>query len=127
MNLNGAGLSVTFGNGSEYTAEAYGIVTANCGSYAHNFKISPEAVFDDGLLDVMVFETTPAKKLRLLGQALGAVFQQRITDPNVTYFKTSRLRIESDPPVKMQLDGEVCGESGVDIKVLPRALKLVVP
>ena len=120
-------LHLTFDNGSEYSATAYGVVVANCGSYAYNFKISPEAVFDDGLLDVMVFETTPAKKLRLLGQALGAVFQQRITDPNVTYFKTSKLRIESDPPVKMQLDGDVCGQGGVEIRVLPKALKLVVP
>lgn len=120
-------LRLVFGNGSEYTATAYGIVVANCGSYAYNFRIATEAVFDDGLLDVMVFETTPAKKFRLLGQALEAVFQQRITDPNVTYFKTSTLRIESDPPVKLQLDGDVCWEGDADIRVLPRALSLVVP
>lgn len=116
-----------FENGSEYATEAYAVVVANCGSYAYNFKISKEAVFDDGLLDVLVFESAPLSKLKLVSQALEAVFQQQISDPNTTYFKTTKVRVESDPPVKMQIDGDVHGESGVDIEILPKALKLIVP
>lgn len=118
---------LVFDNGSEYTTEAFGVIVANCGSYAYNFRIAPEAVFDDGLLDVIVLESSPGRKFKLLGQALEAVFQQRVSDPNTTYFKTSGVRIESAPPVKMQIDGDVSGASGVDIRILPRALKLIVP
>lgn len=118
---------LTFDNGSAYSAEAFGVIVANCGSYAYNFKLTSEAVFDDGMLDVMVFESAPAQRLRLFGHALGAVFGQRIHDPNVTYFKTKSVRVESDPPVKMQLDGDVCGESGADIRILPGALRLIAP
>lgn len=118
---------LTFDNGSEYSVTAYGVILANCGSYAYNFRITSEAVFDDGMLDVIVFESAPAEKLRLLGRALGAVFGQRIHDSNATYFRTTGVRIESDPPVKMQLDGDVCGESVVEVKILPGALRLVAP
>lgn len=118
---------LTFDNGSEYSASAFGVIVANCGSYAYNFRLTSEAVLDDGMLDVMIFEAAPAEKLRLLGHALGAVFGQRIRDPNVTYFRTGGVAIESDPPVKMQLDGDVCGETNVDIRILPGALKLIAP
>jgi diacylglycerol kinase (ATP) len=118
---------LTFDNGSSYSANAFGVIVANCGSYAYNFKITSEAVLDDGMLDVMVFESAPAEKLRLVGHALGAVFGQRIKDPNVTYFRTKGVSIESDPPVKMQLDGDVCGECNAEVRILPGALRLIAP
>lgn len=117
-----------FDNGSEYETDAFGVIVANCGSYAYSFKIAPEAVFDDGLLDVLVLEKTPGAKFEFIGKALEAVFQQPAsTGPSTTYFKVARVRIESDPQVKMQIDGDVAGESGVDIEVLPGALRLIVP
>ena len=116
-----------FDGGDEYEVDAYGVIVANCSSYAHNFKIAPNAIFDDGLLDVMVFEKSSARKLRIFGHVLEAAFQKRLRDPDVSYFKTRAVRVESDPPVRMQIDGDVRGESGVDIGILPKALRLIVP
>lgn len=116
-----------FEEGHEYETEAFGVIAANCGSYAYNFKIAPEAIFDDGLLDIMVFESEQTTRLKLVGQALEAVFQNRVSDPSISYFRANRVRVESNPPVKMQLDGDVYGESPVDITVLPKALNLIAP
>lgn len=116
-----------FESDHEYETEAFGVIAANCGSYAYNFKIAPEAVFDDGLLDILVFESEQITTLKLVGQALEAVFQNRISDPSITYFRANKIRVESYPPVKMQLDGDVYGESPVDISILPRALRLIAP
>ena len=100
---------------------------ANCGRYAYNLQIAPHAVFDDGLLDVMIFETGPGAAFRFVGQALEVFFQKQINDPHTTYFKSSSALVESTPAVKMQVDGDVCGESGVRVEVLRKALNLIVP
>jgi diacylglycerol kinase family enzyme len=37
----------------------------------------------------------------------------------------SHIRIESDPPSPTELDGEVVGETPLEIVVLPRAIELI--
>lgn len=118
---------LTFENGAVYEADAYAVVIANCGTYAFNLRIAPHAVFDDGLLDIMIFEAGPGAMLRLLGQAFEVFSLKQINDPRTTYFKSSSVVVESDPLVKMQIDGDVCGESGVKVEAVHKALRLIVP
>lgn len=118
---------LVFDEGPSYETEAFAVIIANCGTYAHDFKIAPEAVVDDGMLDVLIFESGPGATLQFIGQALDSFFQTRIPGLNTVYFKSAKVRVESDPPVKMQLDGDVCGESDIDIEVLPKSLRLIVP
>ena len=118
---------LTFENNSTYETDAFAVIISNCGCYAKSFRLAPQAIFDDGLLDILIFESSPGAKLKLIGQTLECFFQQRILDSNATYFKATQIRIESNPPVKMQLDGDVYGKSNVDIKILPKALRLIVP
>ena len=118
---------LTFENGPVYEADAYAVVIANCGTYASNLQIAPHAVFDDGLLDVMIFEAGPGAAFRFVGQALEVFSQKQINDPFTTYFKSAGVMVESNPRVKMQVDGDVCGESGVRVEVLRKALNLIVP
>ena len=118
---------LVFEEGPAYETEAFAVIVANCGTYAYDFKIAPEAVFDDGMLDVLIFESGPGATLQFIGQALDSFFQTRIPGLNTAYFKSAKVRVESDPPVKMQLDGDVCGESEIDIEVLPKSLRLIVP
>ena len=118
---------LTLDGGAVYETDAYAVVVANCGTYAYNFKIAPKAVFDDGLLDIIVFETGPGAAWRLIGQCLSSVFQTIIAGQTATYLKSARVRVDSDPPVKMQIDGDVTGESGVEIDILPKSLRLIVP
>ena len=124
---NPSTFTLTFDNGENYKTDAYFIIAANCAHYANNVNIAPQAIFDDGYLDLLVFEAAWDTKLKLLGHTLEAVFQQRIKDLEATYFKVKKVRIDSEPRVKMQLDGDVCGESCVDIEVLPKAVTFFVP
>jgi diacylglycerol kinase (ATP) len=106
---------------------AYNVIVCNCATYAPNFQIAPDARPDDGVLDLLIFEHRPAMKLRFLGWLWASLFTQWAADSTAVHYRAKRLRIESTPTVKMQLDGDVRGESGVDIKVLPKALRLIVP
>ena len=109
------------------STSAYNVIVCNCASYAPNFQIAPMASPDDGLLDVLIFEHRPAMKLRFLGWLSASLIMRWAADSTAVHYQAKRLRIESSPTVKMQLDGDVRGESGVDIRVLPKALRLIVP
>jgi diacylglycerol kinase (ATP) len=114
-------------NQTPLSTKAYNVIVCNCASYAPNFQIAPDAVPDDGLLDVLIFEHRPAMKLRFLGWLSASLITRWAADPCAVHHRAKHVRIDSEPPVKMQLDGDVRGESGVDIQVLPRALRLIVP
>lgn len=107
--------------------EAYNVIVCNCASYAPNFQIAPDARTDDGLLDVLVFGNEPAMKLKFLGWVSQSLVTSAVADSSVERYQARRLRIDANPSVKMQIDGDVRGESGIDIEVLPNALNLIVP
>ncbi len=118
---------LTLDEGAICEIKAYAVIVANCGTYAYNFRIAPEAAIDDGLLDVLVFEAEKGSTLHLIGQALDSLLERRLLGTDLIYFRSARVRVESDPPVRMQTDGDVFCETPVDIEVLPGALKLLVP
>ncbi|MCE5323353.1 diacylglycerol kinase family lipid kinase [bacterium] len=118
---------LTFNDKSVYETDAYAVIAANCGTYAHNFKIARQAIFDDGMLDILVFEAGARTAINLVGQALDTIFQGSIAHPSTSYFRAAKVHVESEPSVRMQLDGDLHGESDVDIEVVPKALSLIVP
>lgn len=48
-------------------------------------------------------------------------------DAHAYSFKARRVRIDADPPQKVQLDGGASGETAVEIEVIPGALKVICP
>lgn len=119
--------SLVFDGETALCTEAYNVIICNCASYAPNFRLAPDASTVDGLLDVLVFGNQPAMKLRFLGWISQSLVSSAVADSRVDRYQARRLRIDADPVVKMQLDGDVRGESGIDIEVLPSALNLIVP
>ena len=95
----------------------------NSGLYRGVKDIDPE----DGLLDVMI-----VKKI-VLGQMPGlgirALTKRMTKHPKVTYFRTDKLRIESgdDSDPMVAFDGQEYGKLPVELSVLPKALKLLIP
>ena len=90
-------------------------------------NLAPEALVDDGLLDVMIVHRQNV--LELLPLLVQLVNGDHVNNPKITYFQTSRLKVTCAEPcdVPLDLDGEFGGNLPVDIKVLPKALRLLVP
>ena len=64
------------------------------------------------------------------GVATAALINAHIKHPKVEYFRTERAQIatvEEDKEVLVQTDGEVAGKLPMECKVVPRALRVVVP
>lgn len=111
----------------EIHSTAYNVIVCNCATYAPNFQLAADAKADDGLLDVIILEHKPIMKMRFVGWLSASLFTSWAVDSAAVHYRVRRLRVEAEPSVKMQLDGDVRGESGTEIAVLPRALRLVTP
>jgi YegS/Rv2252/BmrU family lipid kinase len=90
------------------------------------FFMTPQAKFDDGLLD-FVFAPTMSrlKTLRLLPMTFNGSHTER---PEVTYTSTTRLRIRCQPKTPIQADGEVfeSGTTEILYEIMPGKLSVIV-
>lgn len=112
-------------NGAETLhLETYNIVISNGRYVAAGIPAAPEAVLDDGLLDVMIY---PATSLPQVAMLVPMVLLGRHTDSELLLFRrATRLETACDPPMGFNADGELLGEGPARFEVLPRALRVIV-
>ena len=97
---------------------------ANAPWYGHGMRIAPQAELDDGQLEVCFVRRVG--KLRLLRLFPKVYRGAHIGLPQVEYFRTERLRIESERPLEVHADGEPVGQTPVEVSVAPQALRVIV-
>ncbi len=97
----------------------------NLPRYGFGLKFAPSSNGFDGLFDVCTFRR--GGLLAGLGYLASVVFG---IHPRLSGFKAIRcfkLRIESDEPAYYELDGDPGGSLPVELEVVPRRLRLIVP
>jgi len=98
---------------------------ANTTSYGSGMRIAPRAQLADGLLDACFVRHTG--RLRLL-RSFPRVFRgKHLSMPEVEYLQAARLRIAAERPLEVYADGERICKTPVEITVIPRALRVIVP
>lgn len=103
------------------------ILTAvsNSQLYGRLWRLSPEAKIDDGLLDVTAMEGYGWRSSIKL--ATLAMLGRHTRDPEVHIYRTKHIKIETKEPIPVHLDAENVGHTPIDIEVIPRALKVILP
>lgn len=100
-------------------------VVGNVPLYAWRLKLTRFAHPNDGLLDVCIF---PAQtKLDYIRQAFFALAGYHLRWGDIIYRRVCWLEMHSDPPVPIQVDGEPMGKTPAMVRIIPRALRIVVP
>jgi len=88
-------------------------------------------VVDDARVDsgvVVVQAVTGRSKHRLMRNWLAVLMKDRRSKKDtVVDFHARRLRIVTDPPLPISIDGEVLGHTPATIEVAERAIEVVVP
>lgn len=116
-------LRVVAADGS--AAEGVVAIAFNTRPYAAFFTPVPGARRDDGLLDVLVLA-----RAGLLDVPRIAWKGRRGTlgeDRSATVLCSTSFRVEAARPLPVQIDGDVGGETPVDILVRPAAIRVLVP
>ncbi len=101
------------------------MVANNIQLYGVVFRMAPRAVFDDGLLDVYIFQGR--NTARTLLHALRVLTHRHVQDPHVDIYRARRIEVLTARTLPVHVDGDYIGDTPVTIEVVPHALKLLVP
>ena len=77
----------------------------------------------DGAFDVLIYTAT--NPLQLAWAGLASMTGRLEHTGQVIRLRGTSIKIESNPPVPAELDGEVVGETPLDIEVIPGAIELI--
>jgi YegS/Rv2252/BmrU family lipid kinase len=103
----------------------YSVSAANSRAYGGGMMLAPDADLSDGELDVVTIGQVG--KLRFLAN-LPKVFKgTHVEEDEVRVFRAPRLEISASRPFRVYADGEDLTELPVTLRVLPRALRVIVP
>ena len=107
-------------DGKKIEREAIFIQVGNTVYTGSNFVMSPDAVVDDGFLDIIVVNML--SRLRIV-KLLPTIFRgEHILEKEVDVFKGKNICILTDSPKSIVTDGEVFGRTPIEIECLPQAI-----
>jgi diacylglycerol kinase (ATP) len=119
---------LTFPDGDQEPVE-YGrllhLAVGNGRFYGGGIVVAPEASIDDRRLDVLAIEL--GRPRTLLGVARYLKSADFIRMEGVHHHRTERVRLETDPELPINIDGEVVTSTPQDFAVDHNALKVIVP
>ncbi len=103
------------------------ILLANCGSLGvSRLRWGSEVHVDDGAIDVCIFR--PKSPLDYPRIAWNFFWRQHNREPRLIYLRASRtIVVEVDRALPVQGDGEIIGQTPLNVEVVPRAVRVIVP
>ena len=113
-------------DGRLYERDATAVLVANFGTVLNRmFTLGPGIQQDDGVLDLCVFSPESAEQtVRMTWRLFRGDFRQV---PYMFWVPGREFHIETDPPHVAQADGELLEPTPLDIRVEPRAARILVP
>lgn len=125
LQYRGTPMTITIDDRPPIRARALMVLISNIQLYAGIVRPSPEARIDDGLLDVCLFKGTGfAYAVRhFLSIALGRATH----DPQMMNTRGRLIRVRAKRPVAVHVDAEPIGMTPIEVQVVPRALRVIVP
>jgi diacylglycerol kinase (ATP) len=101
-------------------------VTVSNGPYTGTgMTVAPDARLDDGCLDIRVFEHF--SKWELIRHFASIAFGRRTYAPHISTYRSRFARISSHHPLPARADSRDLGTTPVEFRVLPGALRVIVP
>jgi diacylglycerol kinase family enzyme len=90
------------------------------------FYVTPDAIMDDGLLDLAI--VPDKKKLEVLMLLPKTFSGAHRNDPTIFFDRCVEVKVSSTRPVPVHLDGEVVMDdvSSAHVEILPRRLEIIV-
>jgi YegS/Rv2252/BmrU family lipid kinase len=111
--------------GERRTFTGYSVAAANSKAYGGGMRLAPDALLDDGLLDVVAIERV--SRLRFLAN-LPKVFKgTHVRLPSVQVMRASEVKISADRPFTLYADGDPIGELPITVRSVRGAVSVLVP
>ncbi len=114
-------------DGKTSKARALQVLLANCGMLGSSgLRWGPNIAVDDGRIDVCILRA--GNLMSPLRVAWNVIRGRHRQDPDIAYLSAGReVAIRSERPLPVQGDGEVIGETPIEVRVVPQAVRVIVP
>jgi diacylglycerol kinase family enzyme len=97
------------------------VLFANCGLVPGGIDLIPQAMIDDGMLDVVVM--SPRSAVGWLAMYTKILFKHKRHLPVMSVYRSGKVVIRCPEPMPTQLDGDTSGEATkVTVQVDPGSL-----
>jgi len=101
------------------------VAVGNGRFYGGGMVVAPDSGIDDGNLDVYAIEL--GRHRDLFGVPRYLKSGDFIRNESVSQYRTTRVRLETDPQLAVNIDGELVATTPQDFSVADNALKVLVP
>lgn len=118
-------LTIQFDNGEPKALSAMLVSVSNVATTGGGMRIAPDARPDDGYLDICL--VSRISKSELVKQLPGVFAGRHVGHPAVSIVKAATVRIETEKPADLWIDGEVIGTTPANFTIKPAALPIMLP
>lgn len=127
-------ITLTLDDAEPTVLEGHTLLIGNCGMIQGGLQLLPDALPDDGLLDMLLISSEGA--LQWMDTVRSVIWDngvrrfltngQEAVDTNSTnHLQAERIRVELDSPQMFEVDGEELGEvSAFEVRVQPGAVRV---
>ncbi|MGB8541302.1 MAG: diacylglycerol kinase family protein [Candidatus Acidiferrales bacterium] len=113
-------------DGVAWDGQVLFVAVANSTRYGSGIRIAPEAKMDDGWIDVaLVQEIGLARLVDAIPIVLTSGDLRGF--PELRRYRCRRIVLQTEHSVKVHGDGELLGETPVELTVLPQAVRVMTP
>ena len=119
-------VTITMDDQPEQARKIRSVLFANCGLIPGGIDFIPEAMIDDGMLDIVVM--SPRSAFGWIAMYTKILFKHKRNLPVMNFYRSGKVTIRSQEPMATQLDGDPSGEATeVTVQVQPGSLLVRVP
>lgn len=108
---------------NKYTSDVFSINVGNGRYCGGGMRQTPEALPDDGLLDITVIKSMGRieiiRNLKILYD--GTI----LAHPKVDGYRSDNVKVESDSILYAEADGESLGHTPVEFSIIPASIQIV--
>ena len=113
-------------SGERHAFSSFSVAAANSSTYGGGMRAAPDAMLDDGMLDVVLLESV--SKRVFLTRVMPKSFKgTHVHEPGVHVYRTPEVVLSADRPFTMYADGDPIAELPVRVRALPGAVTMLTP
>lgn len=119
---------MTVHSGNKTFKDRMYIVIAGNAEYAGGggVRMSPDALTDDGLLNITVIPSR--SRLNVITRLFPRIASgKHIHEPGVSYFTGKQVKVHSDPPAVLEVDGDLFGTTPATFTLCEHAIQILCP
>lgn len=116
---------LTLDDDSKIEVETMLVTIANTPLIGLKNLLAPDAILDDGLLDIAVYPGF--SKAELLSYFAMTANERSIPDGKIQRYQARKIKIKTSPKLDVAAEGIILGKGTAWIKTLPRVLRVLAP